>query len=184
MAREVLSNEELAALNAAASQQARPAAFWLLKIHICYLLSAGVGICTAFYPDFVVRWLLLDTEADQASLHALLQTRSLAIATVLLVGYFSYRYAENLKLVLSVLLSIVIMDTFLDIPMFYSQKMFAPDLGFELLIVTRVVLIYSLTSVLLRVDGLPAAPRRFFTNPFHRDPYAALSEPQVRQGNP
>lgn len=56
MAREVLSNEELAALNAAASQQARPAAFWLLKIHICFLLSAGVGICTAFYPDFVVRW--------------------------------------------------------------------------------------------------------------------------------
>ena len=47
------------------------------------------------------------------------------------------------------------MDTFLDIPMFYSQKMFAPDLGFELLIVTRVVLIYSLTSVLLRVDGCP-----------------------------
>ena len=51
MAREVLSNEELAALNAAASQQARPAAFWLLKILICFLLTAGVGICTAFYPD-------------------------------------------------------------------------------------------------------------------------------------
>ena len=132
----------------------------------------------------MIRWLLLDTEADQASLYALLQTRSLAIATVLLVGYFSYHYAENLKLVLSVFLSVVIMDTFLDIPMFYSQKVFAPDLGFELLILTRVVLIYSLTSVLLRVDGLPAAPRRFFTNPFHRDPYAALSEPQVRQGNP
>ena len=49
----------------------------------------------------------------------------MSIAAALITAYFTYTYAQDIRLVVGVFLIIVIMDSMLDIPLFYLEKIAA-----------------------------------------------------------
>lgn len=170
MDKNLLSEEELNALNAASTNTGSAADFWLLKNHIVFLVTAAMGIFCLAFPQELIQWLRLDSLADQENIRQLLQIRAISIASALIVGYFGYTYSRQIRLILGILLSIVIMDSALDIPVFYLEKIAAKDIDIAVMIVLRAVLIYCLASLFRRAEYLPPPKRKFFINPFKRDP--------------
>lgn len=170
MDKDFLSEQELEALSAASEDYSRTAEFWLLKIHIVFLVTAAMGFVCLVYPSELIQWLRLDSLADQENICGLIQTRAMSIAAALITAYFTYTYAQDIRLVVGVFLIIVIMDSMLDIPLFYLEKIAAQDFDIAVVIALRALLIYCLASVYRRAEYLPPPKRKLLINPFRRDP--------------
>lgn len=170
MDKNFLSEQELEALNAASEDYSRAAEFWLLKIHTVFLVVAAMGIVCLVYPSELIQWLRLDSLADQENIRGLIQTRAMSIAAALITAYFTYTYARDIRPVTGIFLIIVIIDSILDIPLFYSEKIVARDIDIAVVIILRALLIYCLASFYRRAEYLPPPKRKLLINPLRRDP--------------
>ena len=172
MDKELLTPEELTALKEATSDYGAATNYWLLKIQLCFIIAFSLMVLTGFYPDLVISWLKLTDAPDLDALYTLLETRAVTIFVLMVAAYFSYRYLPNIKVPLGIIVSIVAMNVFLDIPVYYTAKMAIGEWDLSILVVVRFVLLYFLTSLYLTADYLPAAPRKLFVNPFRRGGYS------------
>ena len=172
MDKELLTPEELTALKEATSDYGAATNYWLLKIQLCFIVAFSLMVFTGFYPDLVISWLKLTDAPDLDALYTLLETRAVTIFVLMVAAYFSYRYLPNIKVPLGIIVSIVAMNVFLDIPVYYTAKMAIGEWDLSILVVVRFVLLYFLTSLYLTADYLPAAPRKLFVNPFRRGGYS------------
>ena len=94
-----------------------------------------------FYPDLVISWLKLTDAPDLDALYTLLETRAVTIFVLIVAGYFSYRYLPNVKVPLGIIVSIVAMNIFLDIPVYYTAKMAIGEWDLSILVVVRCTLL-------------------------------------------
>ena len=176
MNKELLTPEELTALKEATADYGAATNYWLLKIQLCFFAASSLMVFTGFYPDLVISWLKLSDAPDLDALYTLLETRAVTIFVLIVAGYFSYRYLPNVKVPLGIIVSIVAMNIFLDIPVYYTAKMAIGEWDLSALVVIRLVMIYFLASLYLTADYLPAAPRKLFVNPFRQGGYSDRGE--------
>ncbi len=100
----------------------------------------------------------------------------MTIAIMIIAGYLCYRYLPNIKIALGIILSVVVMNLFMDIPVYYSAKLALGDWDLSILIVARLVLIYFLASLYLTAEYLPCPPRKLFANPFSNNGHSRAFE--------
>ena len=167
MDKELLTLEELTALKEATADYGAATNYWLLKIQFCFIFALSLMVFTGFYPDLVVSWLRLSDAPDLDIIYTLLETRAVTVLVLTITAYFSYRYLPNVKVPLGIILSVITMNLFLDIPVYYTAKMAIGEWDLSALVVIRLVMIYFLASLYLTADYLPSSPRKLFVNPFH-----------------
>jgi hypothetical protein len=176
MDKELLTPEELTALKEATADYGAATNYWLLKIQLCFICALSLMVFTGFYPDLVVSWLSLADAPNLDVIYALLETRAVTALVLTVTAYFGYRYLPNVKVTLGIILSVVTMNVFLDIPVYYTAKMAIGEWDLSALVVIRLVVLYFLASLYLTADYLPAAPRKLFVNPFRQGGYSDRGE--------
>ena len=176
MDKELLTPEELTALKEATADYGAATNYWLLKIQFCFICALSLMVFTGFYPDLVVSWLSLADAPNLDVIYALLETRAVTALVLTVTAYFGYRYLPNVKVTLGIILSVVTMNVFLDIPVYYTAKIAIEEWDLSALVVIRLVVLYFLASLYLTADYLPAAPRKLFVNPFRQGGYSDRGE--------
>ena len=129
-------------------------------------------VFSGFYPDQVISWLKLTDAPYINTLYELLELRAMTITTLIISGYLCYRYLPNIKVAIGAILSIVVVNLFMDIPVYYPAKLAVGDWDLSILFIARVVMIYFLASLYLTAEYLPCPPRKLFANPFHKSGYS------------
>jgi len=172
MDREILTQDELRAIDEATADYGAATNYWLLKIHICFIIGLTLMVFSGFYPDQVISWLKLTDAPYINTLYELLELRAMTITTLIISGYLGYRYLPNIKVAIGAILSIVVVNLFMDIPVYYSAKLAVGDWDLSILFIARVVMIYFLASLYLTAEYLPCPPRKLFANPFHKSGYS------------
>lgn len=169
MDKDILTKDELRALDEATADYGAATNYWLLKIHICFIIGLTLMVFAGLYPDQVIRWLRLVESPYKDTLYELLEQRTMTIAIMIIASYLCYRYLPNIKIALGIILSVVVMNLFMDIPVYYSAKLALGDWDLSILVVARLVLIYFLASLYLTAEYLPCPPRKLFANPFRNN---------------
>ena len=176
MDKELLTPEELTALKEATADYGAATNYWLLKIQLCFICAISLMVFTGFYPDLVVSWLRLADAPNLDVIYALLETRAVTALVLTVTAYSGDRYLPNVKVTLGIILSVVTMNVFLDIPVYYTAKIAIEEWDLSALVVIRLVVLYFLASLYLTADYLPAAPRKLFVNPFRQGGYSDRGE--------
>lgn len=168
---QLLTPEEIQAIEESLTAIGKPPDFWLLKIHLCFLITTAMTLIILFYPEQLLDWLLFSDDGERSDVMSMLRVRSFLLIAVILTGYLAYRFAADVKTVLAVFLAILVSDSLLDIPVFYTYKILDFSADLALIVSLRLILIYCVASVWRRAEHLPSAPRAFFANPFRRRPF-------------
>lgn len=172
MNEDILTKDELKAIDEATADYGAATNYWLLKIQICFIIGLTLVVFAGFYPDQVIRWLKLAETPYKNTLYELLELRAITITTMITSGYLCYRYLPNIKIALGIILSIVVVNLFMDVPVYYSAKLAEGDWDLSIIFVARSVLIYFLASLYLTAEYLPCPPRELFANPFRSSDYS------------
>ena len=69
MDKDILTKDELRALDEATADYGAATNYWLLKIHICFIIGLTLMVFAGPYPDQVVRWLRLLESPDKDTLY-------------------------------------------------------------------------------------------------------------------
>ncbi|MBL6805455.1 MAG: hypothetical protein ISQ56_09050 [Pseudomonadales bacterium] len=172
MDKEILTQDELRAIDEATAEYGAATNYWLLKIHLCFIIGLTLMVFVGFYPDQVISWLKLTEAPHISTFYELLELRAMTITTLIISGYLCYRYLPNIKVAIGTILSIVVVNLFMDIPVYYSAKLAVGDWDLSIIFGARIVLIYSLASLYLTAEYLPCPPRKLFANPFRKSGYS------------